>query len=377
MSEVAARLPRIRRLRLSPTLTIYMARHFAARFFTLLGGILAIILLVTTMELLDQLATKEGVSLLVAVKLALLKLPDLSQEVLPFGMLFAAMATFWRLTRTHELVVARAAGVSVWQFLLPIISVGLAVGILATTVLNPVASVLLRRYDRLEAQYTSQQPSAFAVSKNGLWLRQADAEGVSVIHARRVSPQAMVLHDVIVFRYEGRDSFESRIDAERAELQNGHWLLQDALKTRPRQQGKFVETMRIETELTPQKIYNSFAPPETISFWDLPEFIALLENAGFAAEPQKLQYHRLLAKPVLLTAMILLAAAFSMRPQRRGKVLMLVIAGVVTGFSLYVLSNLVFALGLTSKLPVVLAAWTPAGISLMLGLATLLYQEDG
>ncbi|RDD62409.1 LPS export ABC transporter permease LptG [Ferruginivarius sediminum] len=375
-SAVAVR-PRIRSLRLSLTMSGYIARHFTARFVSLLLVLLGIILLVSTVELLDQLATKEGVSLWLTVQLALLKLPHLGQEVMPFTILFAAMATFWRLTRSNELVVVRAAGVSVWQFLLPIIAVGLAIGILTTTVINPVASVMLRRYEQLEAQYTGKPGSTTAVSKNGLWLRQADGDGVSVIHARRVSQETMVLHDVIVFRYAEEDRFTSRIDAQTAKLQDGHWQLYDALKTRPGDEGESVEQMRLPTELTADKIYNSFAPPETVSFWALPGFIDLLENAGFTAEPQKLQFHRLLAKPVLLAAMILLAATFSLRPHRRGKVAIMIVSGVLVGFLLYILSNLVFALGLSSKLPVVLAAWTPAGVTLMLGIASLLHLEDG
>ncbi len=375
----AAALPLIRRLRLSATLSGYLARHFAGRFLALLLILLGIILLVTTIELMDQLGAKHGLSLLLAAELALLKLPDLGQEAMPFTVLFAAMLTFWRLTRTHELVVVRAAGVSVWQFLLPVVAVGLIIGIATTTLVNPLGSILLRRYDTLEARHTSQEPDAFAVAENGLWLRQADGNGVSVIHAQRLTPSEMVLHDVIVFRYAGRDTdaFESRIDAARAKLRDGYWQLHDALETRPRREGTFHETLRIDTELTAEKIYNSFAPPETVSFWDLPAFIDLLERAGFAAEPQKLQFHRLLSMPVLLAGMILLAATFSLRPQRRGKVVVMIVAGVLTGFVLHVVSNLVFALGLTSKLPVVLAAWTPAGISLMLGLASLLYLEDG
>lgn len=369
--------PHIPRLRLSVTMSAYLGRHFTSRFLSLLLALMAIILLVSTVELLDQLATKQDVSLVQTVTLALLKLPHLGQEVLPFAVLFAAMATFWRLTRSNELVVARAAGVSVWQFLLPIIAVGLVIAVTATTVVNPVASVMLRRYQQLEAQYTDQPHSTTAVSKNGLWLRQAAGDGIYVIHARHVSQETMTLHDVIVFRYAETDEFSSRIDAKTAELRRGHWRLHDALQTRPGEEGEQVESMRIPTKLTPEKIYNSFAPPETVSFWALPGFIALLENAGFTAKPQKLQFHRLLAKPVLLSAMIFLAATFSLRPHRRGKVAIMILSGVLTGFLLYILSNLVFALGLTSKLPVVLAAWTPAGVSLMLGIATLLHLEDG
>ena len=126
-----------------------------------------------------------------------------------------------------------------------------------------------------------------------------------------------------------------------------------------------------------EKILDSFAPPETIAFWNLPEFIELLENAGFSATRHKLQFHRLLATPLLLASLVLLAASFSLRSQRRGRVGLVILGGVLTGFLLYFVSNIVFALGLSGGIPVILAAWTPASVTLMLGVAILLHLEDG
>src|SRR3546814_1458952 len=82
---------------------------------------------------------------------------------MPFTILFAAMATFWRLTRSHELVVTRAAGVSVWQFLLPVLGSSVVIGMLAVSALNPLASALLSRYESLEASYMRNQESKLAV----------------------------------------------------------------------------------------------------------------------------------------------------------------------------------------------------------------------
>src|SRR3546814_15193382 len=132
---------------------------------------------------------------------------------MPFTILFAAMATFWRLTRSHELVVTRAAGVSVWQFLLPVLGSSVVIGMLAVSALNPLASALLSRYESLEASYMRNQESKLAVSESGLWLRQADDGGQSVIHAERVRPGPIALQQVIVFRYPEGDRFRDRIDA--------------------------------------------------------------------------------------------------------------------------------------------------------------------
>ena len=129
--------------------------------------------------------------------------------------------------------------------------------------------------------------------------------------------------------------------------------------------------------MTWAKIEDSFAPPETLSVWDLYGFIGTLETAGFSAIRHRQYFHALLAGPLLLCAMVLIAATFSLRPSRRGGVGYMVIGGVVAGFLLYITSDFVSALGLSGYIPVVLAAWTPAGVSTLLGVATLFHLEDG
>ncbi len=372
----ALSVPGMRRLRLSSTISAYLARQYTFWYFGFLFGLTGIIFLVSTVDLLDRLASKNA-SLGVVFRMVLLKLPYLAIEVMPFTVLLAGLTCFWRLTRAHELVVTRAAGVSIWQLLAPVLGVAIFVGVVTVGLLNPVASVLLGRFEQLEARYVRNQASTLAVSQSGLWLRQADQDGQSVIHARRVTSDPLVLYGVTVFHLTPQDRFRARVDAERAELGDKEWRFYNALRSTPGGTPQEFKQLELATELTHEKILDSFAPPETISFWSLPGFIKLLENAGFSAVRHKLQLHRLLAIPVLFAAMILLAATFSLRTQRRGRVGLVILGGVLTGFLVYFLSNFVFALGLSAKIPVILAAWTPAGVSLMLGVAMLLHLEDG
>lgn len=373
----AATKPRMRRPHLSPTLLGYIARQFTGRWLSFFCGLSGVIVLVSTVDLLDRMANKPGAGFGVVLSMVLLRLPYLVQEVMPFSVLFAGLATFWRLTRQHELVVARATGVSVWQFLLPTLGTAAVIGVLTMTVLNPVASTLLGRFEQIEASFENRENSALALSRSGLWLRQADPEGQSVIHAARASPDSMTLYGIIVFRFGPNDKFLSRIDAARAELADGAWRIFDASLSRPGAQTRHVDILDMDTELTPGKILESFAAPETISFWSLPGFVRLLENAGFSAHRHKMQLNRLLATPLLLAAMVMLAAGFSLRPQRQGHVALVIIMGLLAGFLLYFLSNFVLALGLSGKIPVILAGWAPAVISAMLGIALLLHLEDG
>src|SRR3546814_1670074 len=98
-------------------------------------------------------AGKDEATIGVGLQMSLLKLPHLMEQILPFAVLFGAMLAFWRLARVNEVVVARAAGVSVWQFLLPAIGIALTLGVIHITIFNPVASVLLLKFEQLESRY--------------------------------------------------------------------------------------------------------------------------------------------------------------------------------------------------------------------------------
>ena len=115
-----------------------------------------------------------------------------------------------------------------------------------------------------------------------------------------------------------------------------------------------------------------------MSFWALPGFINLLEQSGFSRRSaiacSSISSSRW---PFLFCAMVLVAATFSLRMQRRGGTTLMIVSGVAAGFLLYFISNIVFALGLSAKLPVLLAAWTPTGVSLIFGISMLLHLEDG
>lgn len=371
-------LPRIRRLRLSGTLTNYIGRQFVFWFASFFFGLVGIIYLVSLVDLLDRAANKEAAGLGLVLQLAFLKLPNLSQEVMPFTILFAGIATFWRLTRSNELVVARAAGISVWQFLLPVLGISTVIGILTFSVLNPLSAVLLSKFDRLENRYLRHNSNSTLLNQQGeLWLRQADEQGQSVILVEGLAEDNETLVDVMIFRISEAGRFKQRIQAKRAQMREGFWRLYDVVTLSRDSERSSRDVMDFSTELSLSKIQERFGGPETVSFWNLPGFIESLRAAGFNEQRHRLEFHRLLSIPVLLAAMILLAATFSLRPQRRGRVGLVILSGVATGFLMYFLSNLVFALGLSGKIPVVLAGWTPAAVTLMLGVAMLLHLEDG
>ncbi|RVT96998.1 LPS export ABC transporter permease LptG [Rhodovarius crocodyli] len=369
------------------TLTLYVARRFLVSTFTMLLSLTLLVSLFDFIELLRRAATRQDAGFALVVSIAGLRLPFMGMQILPFAILLGGIVAFWRLTRSSELIVARAAGVSAWGFLMGPVVVALLFGGLAITTVSPISSALLSRAERLEATYLRAGGGVTALAGGRLWLRQADTGlvpgGVAIIAGqptRLLSAGrglAFTLENVSVWRLNAQDQFLARVEAPRATLGPGHWDLSEAVVFGTDRQASPAAAMTLPSELTPDRIESSFASPDTLSFWALPGFIAVLEQAGFSALRHRLQFQSLLAVPVLSVAMALVAAGFSMRPSRMGGVARMVAAGVAAGFSLFVLDRITAEFGESGALPVWLAAWAPSIAGLLLALGLLLHLEDG
>ncbi|HSZ73818.1 MAG TPA: LptF/LptG family permease, partial [Rhizomicrobium sp.] len=291
--------------------------------------------------------------------------------------LLGGVFTFVRLSRTQELVATRAAGVSAWDFLAPPLAVAVLLGIASVLVLTPVTARLLSEFAVLEDKYIHNDASQLAVSENGLWLRQGDEHGQSVIHALHVTNQGVKLDEVIVFLYGTGDMFRGRIDANKAQLMHGRWHLQDAWVSGPEGRPVHHVTFDIPTTLTPTRIQESFASPDTLSFWALPGFIRAAQKAGFAATRYELYLYTLLALPALFAAMVFMGASFSLRLARFGGIPRVILFSALAGFGVYFFADLTQALGQSGILPVALAASAPAIASILFGMTLVFHQEDG
>ncbi len=364
---------------MSPWMTLfrYIARQFFIWCSSVLIAMMSIIFLLDYVELIRRSGNRPEATLAVLLELAALKQPYMAQQILPFAILFGTMMAFWRMTRSHELVVARASGISVWQFLTPPLAGAFLIGVVAVMLFNPMASVTQASYENLENRVLYGSDQKFTLTRTGLWLRQSDEAGnPAIIHAQRFNVGESMLTDVM-FLFLTRDtSLSKRIDAKEAVLGPNGWIVKNGNEWESGGQPKPFDSVNIPSNLTSAKIQDSFASPETMSFWELPSFIRLLEASGFSSQRHLLYFDALLARPFLLAAMVLIAASFSLRMHRAGGATLMIGAGIASGFLLYFLSNVVFALGLSSTIPTMLAAWTPTGVSWLVGVSLLLHLED-
>ncbi|HXZ17043.1 MAG TPA: LPS export ABC transporter permease LptG [Roseiarcus sp.] len=355
------------------TLSLYLAGRFARTVLAAFGFVFALIYAVDLVEMLRRAgdAPKATASLLAA--LSFLRTPTVAEQALPFAVLFGSMIAFLNLSRKFELIVARAAGVSVWQILSPPLVVVSLIGVLSVALYNPASAWMKQRSDAIENSVFGGRFNAWG----DLWLRQKSVDGQAIIHARGKEDDGARLRGVEVFNFDAEGNFLERIDAASGDLRNGYWELHDAKVVTPGFETLPVSTYLLATNLDRREVQQAFVAPETVSFWRLPGLAEQTAKAGLDATAYRLRFQELLARPVLLAAMVLVAACFSLRFFRMGGVEMMVSGGVASGFVLYVATNLVNDLGEAGFISAAAAGWSPGIVGCLFGVYVLLHQEDG
>ena len=362
-------------MRVPMTLGRYFGLRFLVTVLAVFGGVILLVALLDSVELMRRTSGHEKVTAWLVLKLSFFRVPMVTERIMPFCVLIGAMSCYLNLSRRNELVIARAAGLSAWEFTAPAVIVALLLGVFATVVYNPIAADLQERAKRYEADIFGHRE--FGMQDSGFWVRQRSTDGQSIINARDSRKQGGHLTGVTVFTFDQQGRFQDRIEAKTAVLQQGAWELSGARVFPNEAAPTDHATYLLKTNLSPEQVRESFATPETLTVWELPDYIRTAENAGLVAAGYRLQFHKLLSRPFLLASMVLLAGAFSLRFVRMGGVQKMVLGGVISGFLLYVFSKVTEDMSKTELLSPVTAAWAPVLVGGLTGFLVLLYQEDG
>lgn len=357
-----------------PVLFGYFFKRFSVSILTVFGIVSALVFILDLIELTRIANDASASALTIAAELALMRTPAVAEQVLPFAALFGGLIAFLSLARSRELVVVRAAGMSVWQMIAAPLIAALVVGTLGTVVLNPVSAALKSRADTLMARSSADDNSS---KPKNIWLRQKNVDGEAIIRADRADLESGDFRGMTVFEFDRQGQFVHRVEAPNGHLEEGLWLLRDAKVLSPGSAPERHDTYELATYLTREQVRRSLSAPDTISVFDLPDWARATTAAGLDATLYLQQFQLLMARPVVLAAMILIAATVSLRFARTGIQPLSILGGIGGGFAFYVFAKVAGDFGANGLLNPIVASFLPPLSAGLICTLVLLYLEDG
>lgn len=364
------------------TLGLYLAQRLLATFGLISAVFLGVLYLFEVVEMVRRFGGETEMAEVLWI--AALRVPRAFYQILPLLMILTSMGLFLGLARSSELIVVRSAGRSALRMLVEPLAATLLFGMLIVALLNPLTTAATRAFqDRVQVLENPGTVAQISVTESGIWLRQGDGDGQTVIRAESAEDDGLTFRDMSFLAFDretGRPV--TRIEAQTGRLVPGAWQLSGAKRwdldaDNPEREAQVLDRLDLPTDLTAARIRDSFARAGTISVWAMPAFIRALDRAGLATRDRQAQFHAELALPLTLAAMMLVGAVLCMKHIRAGSMGPRILATVLAGFALFFLRNFAQVLGENGHVPLILAIWTPPLASMLLAVGILLHLEDG
>ena len=364
------------------TMGLYLATNFLVYTLAIFTLFLCLIIGVDIVEFSRRTTSVADIQSSEILTVVLYRSLSIAENILPFTVMFGACASLIILNRRLELVVARASGVSVWQFLMPIAVAAGLIGLTASLVYNPLALAAQSISEAKEAEVFERSSTGVDSGSRGNWMRLNQQNGDVIIRSQIQQDSGSRLTNVIVYRFDINGEMVERLDATTASFvesssQGNHYLLNKVVSTKPNSAAVRSDSLVLNVTISKSQLQSNQTAAENVSFWQLPQQAERIELAGKNALPFSTRFQSLLAEPLLFVAMVLLAATVSLRFARFGINAKAILAGVLAGFVLYVVSKLMVTFGSNGLVPPVMAAWSAAVVASLIGITVLLHQEDG
>jgi len=336
---------------------------------TTLVTLLALVLLELFLSLLVELEDvgKGDYHFMAAFRYLLLVQPQRIYELFPMALLVGALLGMGALASGSELIVMRAAGLSLARLTGSVLQAGLLLS-LAIMLMGEFVAPPLEQFAREQRAVAQGQDLAIRGGR-GFWAR----DGERFIHVQGVLP-GVRLANIHVFRIDADARLQTVIRAQGARYQSGRWLLEEVDRSTLEEDTVLTEHLAhldLVSGVSPQILDVLAADPSKLSIRDLHIYVDYQEDNGLDAQSYRLALWRKLLAPLAYLAMLVVAMPFVFGPQRSAGVGQRLLIGLLLGLMFFLLNYLLGNVVLLYGYPPLVGAILPSLLFLGAGFYAL------
>ena len=308
--------------------------------------------------------------------LSLLFVPSLLNYFFPFVILLSGMWFFLKIKKADELTSMNVSGMSNLSVIIVPSFLSIILGIFFVTALNPITSLLVKKYEAVKGNYEKEQDYLATVTVNGIWIKERGLKANYMIRASHLEKENLM--EVTIYEFDKDNNFTRRIEADSANITSLKWVLKNItvinsdgiMLTEPIKDPFYFSMYDIK------KIKSLYSNLDTISFWDLEHEINLLKQRGYSTREMQVKLHRSLAFPFFLLSMVLLSSVFTLGTTFKENNWTYVFLTIISSVLIFFFNDFSAALGKTDKLPVELSVWMPITIIFIFSFVGIIHANQ-
>lgn len=342
---------------------------------------LAFLALFFFFDLVDELrwvgrAGPDGYQLSHALLFVVLSIPSHLYELLPITVLIGTIFVMARLAQSSEFTIMRTSGLSPWQALRTLLTLGGFFVLLTFAVGDYISPLTERAAQLIKVRHLGRLTSG----ATGAWLKERQQEHSYAVNVRALTPDGGML-GVRIFEFDEKGRLASQIHAETGRFPSpgnkGSWELHQVRRSSFVLQGG--EEARVErlqaptlqwpTRISADMVAASLLKPDRMATFDLFQYIRHLDANGQSAQRYEIEFWRKVFYPLSCLVMVVLALPFAYLHFRAGGIAGYVFGGVMAGISFFLLNNVFGYAGNLQNWSPWLTAAAPGMIYSLLSLA--------
>ena len=313
----------------------------------------------------------------VPIVLSALFVPSMIYNMFPFVVLLSGIWFFLKIRKTDEIIAMKVSGMSNFSVIMIPSAVSIILGVFFIMLVNPITSVLVKKYESVRGSYETQQFEYLAtINTNGIWIKEKSFEKNFIIKASNLKNQNLI--DLTIYEFSKNNDFIKRIDAKSADISSLKWKLKDAKIID--KDGKIVleniNNLLYQSKYDINKIKSLYSNLDTVSFWSLGNEIKLLEDRGYSTNEMEAKLQRSLSFPFFLLSMVLLSGVFTLGRRSKENNWTYVFIAIATSVLIFYFNDFSAALGKTEKLPIEVSVWMPIVIIFIFGAVGLIHANQ-
>ena len=313
-----------------------------------------------------------NVKIYLPIIMSILFVPSILYNMFPFIILFSGIWFFLKIKKSDEVTAMRVSGMSTFAIIIMPCLVSIFLGILILTSINPITSVLVKKYERIKGNYEKEMDYLAAITKNGIWIKEEN----TILRSSNLENENLM--NVTIYEFDENINFLRRIEAESANISSFNWNLKNTKIID--NQGKIIsdniKNFSYISTYDLKKIKSLYTNLDTVSFWNIENQIKLLEERGYSTKEMESKLHRSLAYPFFLLSMVLLSGVFTLGISFKENNLIYVIIAIITSVIIYFFNDFSLVLGKAEKLPVIVSAWMPIVIIFIFGAMGVIHANQ-
>lgn len=299
-----------------------------------------------------------SLSFLFPLTLALLYVPSLILDLLPFIIFLSSVFYFLHLRFSKELVMIKVFGYSNLKIILILSFFSLLLGLFVLFAINPITARLIKQYEIEKARYSKDVDHLISINKNGVWIKETDNVGYKIINAKSLNENT--LENISIYIFDSSGSLLKRIESETALITNNPWQLKkNYIHNNLENSTIFYENYELISENTSEKINSLYKNLNTIPFLRLITNYQDLNKGGYSNKILNEKLNKFTSLPIFLFLMVVLAGIFTIGSLKNKQNFYYLLSSILICVVIYYLKDLSIALGQTEKINLTLSIWMP------------------